>query len=552
MSGPITKRGEGADPMLGLVIDERYRIERQLGEGGIGRVYVAHNLRLGRDVALKTLLTRYESVPVLKERFSREAAALASLSHPNIVTVTDFGVWDGTPYLVMELLKGEDLSVLLMRPDPLHPIRALRIIRQMVRALAYAHEQELVHRDLKPQNVFVRALGPYDDHVEVLDFGLARFMSDAWKNAPKLTAQGALIGTPMYMAPEQASGHDVDASADVYAAGCVLFESLTGRRVFDGKNQGDIIRAHMLEKPLSLVETDPGLQVTPQLEALVARCLEKSPSRRYPNGRALLEALDALGPEPAVRVGPRPSLSTSLAAGLAATQTATRASGLPTPAPMGNTGGPIELPQRRTPLILGGIVAALILMGIGAGAVYLVVVGLGPPTPAADPGPVAVPVEPPPAALPDAGRPEARQPFAGEIPPVLEPVYRELAASRGNWRDQIAIISGYQSEHRQDPIPALLLGHIYTAQGIYEPALTQYDAANTADATVRGDPWMRQDLLRIVREEAHADKAGALIRDVWGRELLTDLDAYAATERMTPEEAGRLTALRARLDALPR
>ncbi len=546
MGGPTTKIENGQDPMIGLVLDDRYKILRQLGEGGIGRVYLAQHLRLGREVALKTLLTRYESIPVLKERFTREAAALASLSHPNIVTVTDFGVYDGTPYLVMELLEGEDLAALVERGEPIPPARAMRIIRQMVRALAYAHEQELVHRDLKPHNVFVRALGPYDDHVEVLDFGLARFLSDAWKNAPKLTAQGALIGTPQYMAPEQASGQQVDASADVYAAGCVLFEALTGRRVFDARSQADVIRAHMLERPPTLAEADPGLEASPALEALVARCLEKSPSRRYPNGRALLEALDALGPEPARRRGPRPALEGGRVSAIAPTQTATRASGV---TPARPSSAPIELPQSRLPLVLGGIVAAVLLMGLGAGGVYLALRGLAPEAaPADEPAPEPVP-EPPPVAAADAGHPPARQPFAGEVPAELRSIHRELEQGGGTWRQQIAAISTYQNAHRDDPLPALLLGRIYTTQGIFGAALDQYDAAYGGDTSVRGDPWMRQDLLRIAREEAHHDKAGALIRDAWGAEFVGDIDAFLASGRPSEAERTRLLALREHLVA---
>lgn len=539
--------------MIGRVIDERYRVLRQLGEGGIGRVYVAQHLRLGREVAIKTLLTRYESIPVLKERFTREAAALASLNHPNIVTVTDFGVDDGTPYLVMELLAGEDLAALIERGEPLAPQRVMRIVRQMVRALAYAHEQKLVHRDLKPHNVFVRALGPYDDHVEVLDFGLARFLSDAWKSAPKLTAQGALIGTPAYMAPEQASGQDVDATADIYASGCVLFEALTGRRVFEGKTQADIMRAHMLTDAPTLREADPGLAPSPALDALVARCLEKSPSRRYPNGRALLEALDALGWDPVQRVGPRPRHEGVAPSAIAPTQTSTRPSG-PLPAqPHASAGAPansapIELPTRRLPWILGASVAAVLLVGLGAGGVYVALRVVAPPHPHAVPlpAPVQLPVPDLPSVPPPVERPPAREPFAvaAEVPEALRPVLAELDAGRGTWRAQISTISRYQSAHRDDPLPALLLGRIYTQEGLFDPALTQYDAAYTLDASVRGDPSMRRDLIRIARDEAQHGKAGALIRDAWGREAVGEIDAQLRSAAMGADERARLTELR--------
>ena len=184
----MTVDDEPPDPLIGKVLDERYRIEEPLGQGGIGRVYKARHLILGRHVALKVLLAQYESIPVLQERFRREAEALAALSHPNIVTVTDFGVAEGMPYLVMELLEGLDLAALIAQED-IPPARAFAIVRQVLMALSYAHSRELVHRDLKPQNIYVRALGEGSDHVEVLDFGLARFLGDAPNRGPKLTGR---------------------------------------------------------------------------------------------------------------------------------------------------------------------------------------------------------------------------------------------------------------------------------------------------------------------------------------------------------------------------
>ncbi|MBZ0120663.1 MAG: serine/threonine protein kinase, partial [Sandaracinaceae bacterium] len=186
------------DPFIGRVLNERYRIEGPLGEGGIGRVYRARHLTVGNHVALKVLQAQYENLQVLRDRFSREVEALARLKHPNIVTVQDYGVDNDVPYLVMELLDGTDLSRLIAK-DVIEPRRVLDIFKQILRALAYAHEQGLVHRDLKPQNVFVRPVGGGAEHVEVLDFGLARFMDDEQKGRAKLTRTGALIGTPAYM-----------------------------------------------------------------------------------------------------------------------------------------------------------------------------------------------------------------------------------------------------------------------------------------------------------------------------------------------------------------
>lgn len=548
---------DGVDPFLGKILDERYRIERQLGEGGIGRVYVAKHATLGREVALKVLLTRYGNIPVLKQRFQREAEALAALSHPNIVTVTDFGVTEGMPYIVMELLEGEDLSELLARGEVLEPRRALEIVRQMLRALAYAHEQALVHRDLKPHNVFVRSLGAGADHVEVLDFGLARFLTDAYKNAPKLTAQGALIGTPAYMAPEQASGEEVDARADVYAAGCVLFEALTGRRVFPSADPGEILRSHMLAPAPTLADADPGLEADPALEALLRRALSKSPAERFANAQEMLDALDALGAEPARRVGPQPA---SAGSDIAPTQGATRASGpkanaQDTPTVQNTqeaarfpTGiSSVVLPEKKMPLFAAAAGAALLLMALGAGGVWYLMKGGAetveptPEPPTQEPTPEPTP-EPP-------SRPAARDPFEGvELPEELERMHTEVEADRVSRvsRRELSGVSRYVRDHDEDPLPHLVLAHYYVKRRFLSHAFPQYERAYELDETVRGDPSMLRDLLEMVRSNTLNEEASDFVVQVYGEEAV-EATEESLEERMPREERERLEALRARL-----
>jgi serine/threonine-protein kinase len=420
MTSEAATRAEGPDPLIGKVLDERYRIEVALGQGGIGRVYKARHLILGRHVALKVLLAQYESIPVLKERFRREAEALAALSHPNIVTVTDFGVADGMPYLVMELLEGEDLAALLYR-EMLEPKRAFNILRQVLLALSYAHSRDLVHRDLKPHNVFVRSLGGGTDHVEVLDFGLARFMGDSANRGPKLTKVGALIGTPAYMAPEQASGEAVDARADVYSAGLVLFEALSGRKPFESNDPGEILRAHLLQAPPRLGQADTGLQVSDQLEALLAKALAKSPADRFQTADEMLKAIDALPPDAALRLGPRPPRDQPIRSvaptqgGVAETRAATpdvlrvrSSGGSPSQgsAPSASLGGPapassIALPKNKFPMMVGIGCAG----GVLVGAVLTLFVWLSNGT-----------EEPAPAPSPTAEQPTATQPAPAPSP----------------------------------------------------------------------------------------------------------------------------------------
>lgn len=541
---------DGVDPLIGKVLDERYRIEAQLGEGGIGRVYTARHLTLGRMVALKVLLTRYESIEVLKKRFQREASALASLNHPNIVTVTDFGVSDTGPYIVMELLEGEDLASILARGEPTDPRRAFRIIRQMIRALAYAHQQHLVHRDLKPQNVFVRPLGPSDDHVEVLDFGLARFLDDAWKDAPKLTARGALIGTPAYMAPEQASGQDVDERADVYAAGLVLFEALTGRRTFEDRDPGQMLRDHLLTAPPTIAWMDPGLEVDPALEAFVARALAKSPRERFDDGAAMLEAFDRLGPEPARRVAVRPSHveMPPRTSGVAVTQVgklrgadspATRT--LPTEP---GAGGAFVLPQRRAPLFLGAGCAALVLMGLGAGGVWLSMRGLtlGDTEDVTD--------EPPPPTPPAVFEPRPPDPFGSELPEPLRSVHDAVERGQEIPRAELVRVSQFQGDHPDDPRSHLLLAHIETDQQHWRAALVQYSEAFRLDARVSGDPYMLPDLVLIARQEEEYEATVALIRTAFGAAARSEIDR-ALRDRMPPEERRRLELFLLSLPAPP-
>ncbi len=551
----VNSHPDGVDPLIGQILDERYRIEALLGEGGIGRVYKARHATLGKLVALKVLLTRYENIPVLKQRFQREAEALAALSHPNIVTVTDYGVSGTMAYIVMELLEGEDLNTILDRGESLPPRQALSIVRQMLRALAYAHEQGLVHRDLKPHNVFVRSLGGGDVHVEVLDFGLARFVTDAYKDAPKLTAQGALLGTPAYMAPEQARGEEADARADVYAAGCVLFEALTGRRVFEARDPGEILRSHLLSPPPKLTQADPGLEVTPELEALVARALEKAKEARFADAGAMLEALNALGEEPARRVDARPTAPRPMS-GVAPTQAPrTAATAIASPSARQRASGgadDVVIPQRRTPMLLAAGCGAILLMGVGAGAVYYVA---GPPSedPAPPPPPAQPEIPPPPApthpAEPTA--PAAVDPFSQEdVPQLLQDIY-EVIESRGGGavtRRQQSSLTSFQADNPGDPRPHVLLGHIHVDGGRYELGLREYEAAVDRDARVRGDPLMLPRALRLARQEATAEAAAAFVTETWGPDARGALEA-ALEERMPRAERERLEALAGALGA---
>ncbi|MEZ4250920.1 MAG: protein kinase [Polyangiales bacterium] len=280
------------DPRIGAVLGGKYRIERKLGEGGMGAVYAAVQEPLGRKVALKVLLPVLARDVTLVSRFQREAELAASLGHPNIVQVTDFGVDDGSAFLVMDLLEGESLGGVLERERVLAPERVRFIATQVLSALGAAHARGVVHRDLKPDNVYLTSVSGVSDLVKLLDFGIARLTEGSGDQ--KMTATGQVLGTPAYMSPEQARGKPVDARSDLYALGVLMYEALSGRMPVDGSNYHELMFAIVGETPTPLSELVPELD--PGLVGVVERAMAKDPNARYANADAMRAALDALGP----------------------------------------------------------------------------------------------------------------------------------------------------------------------------------------------------------------------------------------------------------------
>jgi TolB-like protein len=274
-----------------------YEIVAQIGAGGMGEVYRARDTRLGRDVAIKVLPAEFAEDPERLKRFEREAKATAALSHPNILDVHDVGTHEGVPYLVEELLEGESLKERLVGEALVVP-EAVGIAVQIARGLAAAHEKGIVHRDLKPANVFLTG----DGRVKILDFGLAKVVgtvppgeAETLTQAPtEATEAGRVLGTVAYMAPEQARGIAVDARADVFAFGVVLYEMVAGERPFRGATATDVVAAILKEEPVPLAG---GVPVS--LAAVIEKCLAKDPEERYGSGREVLAALGGLDVEDA-------------------------------------------------------------------------------------------------------------------------------------------------------------------------------------------------------------------------------------------------------------
>ena len=270
-------------PQPGDLIADRYELEELVGTGGMSSVFRAHDRQLERLVAVKILHEHYATDPEYLERFRREARAVAKLSHPNIVTVIDRGDDGGRQYIVFEHVEGENLKELVLRSGRLPVRRALELALAIADGLAFAHDHGLVHRDVKPQNVLLNGEG----EVKVTDFGIARSLH----MDHGVTQTGTVLGTGEYLAPEQASGKPVSAATDVYSLGVVLWELLAGDVPFVGENFVAVALRHVNEPAPSLRERRP--DVTPRLEAAVARALAKDPASRFPSMTAFAKELRA-------------------------------------------------------------------------------------------------------------------------------------------------------------------------------------------------------------------------------------------------------------------
>lgn len=274
--------------LIGAHLDGRYVLESLLGEGGMGAVYRATDLQSQSAVAVKVLLEELGDDAEIRERFEREARALFGLSHPNILGVHDFGLVDGRPYLVMDLLEGGTLDELLEEQGNLSLAAARPLFRDLLEGLAYAHAQGAVHRDLKSENVHVGT--KENPKVTILDFGLVKFTDDErWGSGHKLTMMGSVFGTPAYMSPEQCTGAQTDARSDVYAAGVILFEILSGEWPFMKETRLEMFKAQLMEPPPKVSEYLS--QPAPGLDEYIARCLEKLPGKRFADAGEMLAAL---------------------------------------------------------------------------------------------------------------------------------------------------------------------------------------------------------------------------------------------------------------------
>jgi eukaryotic-like serine/threonine-protein kinase len=347
-AGPVTSPGAPTGPAAMPQFVGNYRITATLGEGGMGKVYAAQHKLLGRPAAIKVLLPQYSSHPELMKRFFHEAKAAAAAKNPGIVEIYDFGEENGSTFIAMELLEGEDLETRLRRLSRIPLAQALLFTGQIASALGAAHSSGIVHRDLKPANIFI-VTDPQvitGERVKILDFGIAKVSTveeDGDANS-KHTRAGAVMGTPTYMAPEQCRGAaNVDARTDLYAVGCILFEMLCGRPPFIGSSSVELMSAHLRDQPPVPSSIEPS--IGPELDALILSLLAKEPDARFQRAVDLERAMHML-------------LSGSAAGVISATAlfgTAMAVPGAPSPA------------WYRRPAILVPLVIVMALGGVGVG-----------------------------------------------------------------------------------------------------------------------------------------------------------------------------------------
>ncbi len=496
--GPGVTRPVGADPRIGQVIGGRYRVVARLGAGGMGVVYRAEHTLMDKPFAVKLLHAELCGSEELALRFEREAKSASRLDHPNIIRVTDFGrEADGTLFLVMELLEGPPLSEVLAEAVRLPLGRAVALVAQILDALAAAHAVGVVHRDLKPDNVIVSSRPGWAEQAKLLDFGIAKLVGGDAEGAdagPNLTRAGTIFGTPAYMAPEQITGEPLDARADLYAVGVVLFELLAGRCPFAADDLAGLLGKHLSEPPPRLSQVAPDLGLPEALDLVVQRALAKRRDDRFADAnefRSLL--LSAAGFEPVQAVH---SLDPSAPIRLVPAHESTRSQQLGVQVHAGPVPAPVVL--ERPALSRRNLLVA------GAGLGVALVIGLG----------VALRPAPAPAPKPPAPAERAR----------LTQV--ERAIERGDLPAARALLQLEVSEHPQNARAWFLQGQMAVAEKRPREALGAWGRALDLDPGFASDRTLHEALRGMLEQPAVADDALTMLCDKIGgaaADILTPL-----------------------------
>ena len=552
------------DPFIGRTLNGRYDVLARLGAGGVGVVYQGRQVQLDRLVAIKMLQQSAAASPEWRRRFEREARALSALAHPNIVTVTDYGIDGDVPYLVMELLEGKTLADQI-NEGPVSSARALDIVGQTLRGLAFAHRLAIAHHGLKPANIFLQALPDHADHVRLLDFGTAKFLEGASSTslAENLSRVGAVFGTPAYMAPEQARAERVDTRADIYATGAILFQLLAGRLPFVAATPEGVMEAHVSAPVPSLAELRPDLSIARLVQPVIERAMAKKPADRYPQAMWMLSALESLeGGGSRVAATGAPLAPTPTLKDLPPVRRVRRAEPptLKDLAPVRSERS--ERPARSFPWRTA--VALVVLAGaVATGMTYLrrhpgLLTESAKPVAAQAPAPdprttttppaqqqPAVPAQTqtkPTAAAPPGKR--ARDPWQDPVPEALKPIREKLEHGVRLNEGALGPAYTFARENPDDPRPWLLIAHAYAQLNWVSDSVERYQRAYRADPTSRGDPQMLEDLLKAATHRTAGRNAVKAIRDMYGAEALPAIEKAIARGAGDKDGDDRLDHLR--------
>ncbi|HEY4394975.1 MAG TPA: serine/threonine-protein kinase, partial [Polyangia bacterium] len=429
------------DPLIGTMVSDRYRVIRKVGEGGMGAVYQAEHALIEKRIALKILFADLTRRSDLVMRFLQEAKSASRIGHENVIDISDFGQSpSGLVYIAMEFLEGQDLGKTLKAEKSIPWMRARPILMQITKGLRAAHGRGVIHRDMKPENVFLVQKEGKTDFVKVLDFGIAKVVSADDNDGPRLTQTGMIFGTPEYMSPEQAQGHPPDHRVDVYAVGCIMYHMLTGAVPFTADSFMGILTKHLLEPVVPPRRRRPDLNIPPAVEAVCLRAMEKERDKRWPDMDAFYQALgaaDGVPFEPSnVFLAQESSKAASLKyprltdSNVAAARESKTAIAASPPTGTFDDERPVRLGARSG-------LGAGVKLGIGVAAAVAVVLALvlalrgghqaADPTAAASPRPPSAPVVAPPVPAPSPAPAAAAAPadgtrFEGEFLTVAQPV----------------------------------------------------------------------------------------------------------------------------------
>lgn len=552
----------------GVVLDGRYRLESVLGEGGVGQVFRARHLQLGNDVAIKVLQTKFEAHSAMRPRFLREAQAMAALKHPHIIAITDFQTGSGPPYIVMELLDGLTLRE-TMEPGRLALPRARRVLEHLLDALSYAHDKGFVHRDLKPDNIFLLDLASDDAFPKILDFGFVKLTDDAQPvdSAGVLTRSGIAFGTPAYMSPEQATGAPAEARSDLYSLGIVFFEMLAGRRPYEG-SLPEIVRKHLTAPVPTFTDAGAAVRGDDALRRFFLRAMAKEAKDRFSTAKEMKQALLAL-PKDCLR-------------GASSVESSAKLWSVAPTVPAMTVRAKRDTSQARDDAAAVSrirpwlIAAVLSVAGLAVlGAMY--------------DGPEATPeesnrLEPPAQALASnddhngaaeevddevsmVEAPEVVERREESLEQAVEVEPEDVAAEttldpwedagpswmrRARTRTQAGrtlsrrtedALKRYVRAHRDDPRPHLLLAHSFAARGWDSSALERYALAQRVHSSASADPQMLSELVRLSARSTNPARAAAMVTSIYGENALDALDAALEVDDFDEPELDRLRRL---------